>query len=807
MNPPCTHSPADAPRRALTTSCLTALLVISLSTLPLTAAKPPSQDKNAATRAALEIRPDESRTTVRRGDSRIDLATGAPTTLYRVGHRVSPGTPEAMAREYLGAAASRLQLDSLAASDLVVRLDRDHGAGSTVRFEQRIDGVPVYDSEVAVTINRSSEVTYVTSTYRPRLSRVDTRPDFGSRRAERIALEHLRVDGALAHRSSRLVIYPGRAATRLAWEVRMVPESTPVGDWEVLVDAHSGALIKVVDRAFYVDGNGNIFDPDPLSSAGASYGDPGYSDGGDADTPELDSQLKNVVLRDLTLDGGNYQLVGPYAAISDAESPKLGLFEQPSSTFDFTRNQAGFEAVNTYYHVDNIMRYINETLGVSVMPYQYSGGVRFDPHGLNGSDNSHYVTSTGLIAFGEGGVDDAEDADVVIHELGHGLHDWLTGGGLSQVNGLSEGSGDYIAQSYSRSLGQWGPADPEYQWFFSWDGHNEFWGGRTTGYGGVYPGDLTGSIHTDGQIWSTCLMKIWDQIGRQQTDRAFLVGLGMTGSSTNQEDAAQAVLQAAVDLGYPASEISIMESTFQGCGYNVAAPCAAICGNGVLDCGEVCDGGDLGGALCGDLGCTGGGILACNNTCDGFDTSSCLSCPICDDDGVCEAGEDCQGCPSDCASGEVTGAVCGNGICEAGGGESCVSCPQDCNGVQGGKPANRFCCGDGSGSNPVGCGDARCSSGGFACSDDVPVPGTFCCGLFGCETGEGCGNCGLDCATGFEICSDGSDNDCDGATDCADSDCNADPACAGGTCGNLGDACSVDGDCCSNNCKGNGRCK
>ena len=32
--------------------------------------------------------------------------------------------------------------------------------------------------------------------------------------------------------------------------------------------------------------------------------------------------------------------------------------------------------------------------------------------------------------FGQGGVDDAEDMDVILHELGHGLHDWITNGNL-----------------------------------------------------------------------------------------------------------------------------------------------------------------------------------------------------------------------------------------------------------------------------------------------------------------------------------------------------------------------------------------
>ncbi|MGD8397050.1 MAG: FlgD immunoglobulin-like domain containing protein, partial [Candidatus Eiseniibacteriota bacterium] len=230
------------------------------------------------------------------------------------------------------------------------------------------------------------------------------------------------------------------------------------------------------------------------------------------------------------------------------------------------------EAALCYYHIDHTMRWLNLDLGLVIEPFQYSGGARFDPHGLNGADNSHYIGSTGRMAFGEGGVDDSEDADVVIHELGHALHDWVTGGSLSQVDGLSEGTGDFAAASYSRSLGQWTPSDPQYQWVFSWDGHNPFWSGRVTNYGAHYPDGLTGSIHTDGQIWSTCLMRIWDQIGREKTDQSCWAGLGMTGSGSSQNDAANAMLQAAIAYGYSQSDISAIVAEFQQTGYTVGAP-------------------------------------------------------------------------------------------------------------------------------------------------------------------------------------------------------------------------------------------
>jgi hypothetical protein len=114
---------------------------------------------------------------------------------------------------------------------------------------------------------------------------------------------------------------------------------------------------------------------------------------------------------------------------------------------------------------------------------------------------------------------------------------------------------------------------------------------------------------------------------------------------------------------------------------------------------------------------------------------------VCDDDGVCESGEDCDNCPNDCIAGD--GPVCGNGICEAGAGEDCLSCALDCNGRQKGKPSSRFCCGDGAGTGPLSCGDNRCSSGGWFCSDAPVAP--FCCGDGSCDGLEDPLICSLDC--------------------------------------------------------------
>lgn len=513
-------------------------------------------------------------------------------------------TPDQIAREWINENKANLKI--AIDDNLMLRASRTSLSGHTLRYQQTINNIPVYDTELTIHVSKKNKVSHVADNYDINVSKINTTPAVFKTSALDIAKRYIDAKGYFSREESKLYVYNKMGSTKLVY-VNKIRATTPIGYWEVIVDAQTGEVLnsqnidiehnfKFINKknttlyskedhknivkghqnqkkneavSFLVEGSGMIFDPDPLSATGQTYGG-NYADNNDATNAQLDAARTSVVLKDITLTNGVYRLKGPYVEIADLQAPSKGLFTQTNSNFNFNRSEDGFEAVNCYYHLDKSLRYINETLGIDLVSLFNNGVLEYDPSSFNGADNSSY--GGGQLNFGEGGVDDAEDADVILHELGHGLHDWITNGSLSQVEALSEGCGDYWAQSYKRSLRQWQSTDASYHFVFGWDGHNQFWGGRSTNYSAQYPNDLiTGFNHNNGQIWATSLMRIFDIIGREKTDKAFLEGLGMTNSATNQENAAIAVRQAAIDMGYSCTDVDVFTTEFTATGYTMPA--------------------------------------------------------------------------------------------------------------------------------------------------------------------------------------------------------------------------------------------
>ena len=551
------------------------MLALALTTTPLIAFPKMANPVDSSGKARL-ARAEAPMVQLDKADrqDRTDGVTVMSTTNDFVG---LPGEPAATARAFISARATQLSLSRAQIAQLMKVAQRDETEFSVVRFEQAIDGVPVHGSDIAVTVAADGRVLYLASRILPHVGAVATKRWAVDREQ---ALDRARAYlGAtlLEAIAVRQVAFADNRGTRGAWEMKVVAYDHALArEWALLIDGDHGEVLRAEDRTLNARARGFVFHPDPLSPSRSTYGAEGLTDNSDRDSAQL-AQAQVPAVFPVTTDNGQYRLAGPYAVCTDFEAPHDSACpDGRTPMLYFNRTHPSFEAVNAYYHLTNYLDYVTRKLGIRATPYQYAGGVQFDPHGLSGEDNSHYIPGNGRIAFGQGGVDDAEDADVIIHELGHGLHDWLTHGRLSNVEGLSEGLGDYLAAGYSRDMNQWQPGDAQYHWVMNWDGHNEYWRGRATNWhlGRTYPTDVwRTSIHDAGQYWASCNLVARDAIGGVAMDRAVLKGIAMTHAFSNQRAAAQAVVSAAVAMRYPQAHIdAIVHAYNTTCTYNVTVP-------------------------------------------------------------------------------------------------------------------------------------------------------------------------------------------------------------------------------------------
>ncbi|MGZ5242994.1 MAG: T9SS type A sorting domain-containing protein, partial [Bacteroidia bacterium] len=258
----------------------------------------------------------------------------------------------------------------------------------------------------------------------------------------------------------------------------------------------------------------NVFFPDPLTSARKPYGAP-FVNADDSAIFALDYERVPMQFP-VSFENDTFFLLNKYIQMEDFSAPKTQPVYSKTPFFNYSRQHTSFEEVNIMFHVYNYRQHIKkigfDTLG--------KFRIKADAHGLDGSDNSQFdfFQNDLKLVFGDGGIDDAEDADVIVHEYSHFLS-YAAGGDNAYGSdrlAIEEGMGDYFACSYSKNISNY-----NWQKVYSWDG-NDTWDGRSCVTSKNYKNDLSGNKYRDGEIWVGTLMEIQDEIGRDQTDALML---------------------------------------------------------------------------------------------------------------------------------------------------------------------------------------------------------------------------------------------------------------------------------------------
>jgi hypothetical protein len=300
-------------------------------------------------------------------------------------------------------------------------------------------------------------------------------------------------------------------------------------------------------------GSGRVFFPNPV----ASLGDQTLTDQKDADYAALAPAYRIVTLTNL--DGSGF-LVGDWANVtSETGNPAFS----ETNDFLYGRSDDRFEQVMAYFWATEAQKYIQRLGfgGTRRAVNKESQDLRINQWGV---DNSFSWDKKDLLRFGKGGVDDAEDAEVVLHEYGHAIHDsQVAGFGVgSEAGAIGEGFGDYWAVTVADVVAP--TADPAC--VADWDAvsytstvpHCL----RRVDTDLQYPEDLNGGVHHDGQIWSRALWDIRQSVGNVRADTVILEAQFDFAPDTTMPAAASATVAAASRL-YGASVANRVRAAFE----------------------------------------------------------------------------------------------------------------------------------------------------------------------------------------------------------------------------------------------------
>ena len=241
--------------------------------------------------------------------------------------------------------------------------------------------------------------------------------------------------------SPRLVVLPHPGdRPELVWSA---VTRTSAGVFAVYLDTRSGAVVRRTPIARFAEepppvritGRGRVFDPNPVVARQR----PLLKDLDDRTTEQLRAAYKRVDLPRLTRGAG---LAGRWVRIMNDDRAV-----RDNNVYLFSRTDNRFEQVVSYHALDSAQAYLHE-IGFTDVNASAQKVFTNDFRG----DNSFYDPMSDSMHMGSGGVDDAEDVEVLWHEYGHAIQDDQVPmfGGSLQAGAIGEGFGDYLAVTLSQ---------------------------------------------------------------------------------------------------------------------------------------------------------------------------------------------------------------------------------------------------------------------------------------------------------------------------------------------------------------------
>jgi Zn-dependent metalloprotease len=477
--------------------------------------------------------------------------TGTPKSIVGKLSPPTRGATESSARSFLVENARLFKMRS-DTDDLDLARSSESPLGRHFIFEQHYRGVLVYGAQVGIHFNRDGEIVTVNNTYQPEIALESVKPTISRLNAIARALAAVR-QNPVSRADAGLMVVSFNNSFRLSWRIVI---STDGPTWEIFVDAQNGQFLSDLrDINRYANGFGQVF----IVNAVVATRDNTLRDNLDAASAVPFSAYTTVILERLL---GNGFLDGMFASSSATKKRASNA----ANNFIFDRSQDGFSETMGYYYIDFAERYI-QSLGFTNVNNRQQV---FAVNRLK-IDNSFYSPNSKEISLGLGGVDDAEDAEVILHEYGHSIQDnQVPGFGTTlEAGAMGEGFGDYWAASVGAQfsggfqdlcLADWDAT--------SYSSSNPPCLRRLDGTK-HYPEDVDGEVHDDGEIWSAALWEIRGSLGATDSDRVIIAAHFLLAPSASFNQGANALVTAALSLGFKNHQVNVIRNILRNRGFTV----------------------------------------------------------------------------------------------------------------------------------------------------------------------------------------------------------------------------------------------
>ncbi len=453
------------------------------------------------------------------------------------------GTPRKIAQDFLHENKDVLKI-SAPLSDLRYERTVESLAGFTVLFQQYYENMPINGAWVAVHIDKKNRIFMVKNDTVP-MERIEEAfprripADTLDEAVETVIADTISEYGELDSDLFREeMIYAKQGHIRAVWKVKFSTKYPRKGSWILFFDRNTGSLLEERDMLWKVHGKGKVFKPNPVVTLNRDdlldY----------ADTNDV---ILSKKLQDRCSEGSRSERVPGGTVCRHRKYGESCI----SPCFDFKcRDDDRFEEVMAYYHIDSVQRYI-QSLGFRNGTSILAHPVKVNAHG-SPEDQSWFDPTTGKkdITYGSGGVDDGEDAEIIIHEYGHALMDAIIPGfGQSgEAEAIGEGFSDYLAGSF---FAKYKKSDRKIK-LAEWDAKGYSGRGeeclRRLDSRKHYPEEMTGECHEDGEIWSACLWEVRTLLGIKKADTIIIESIFYLNQYSGFKDGALAVIQAEKNL-------------------------------------------------------------------------------------------------------------------------------------------------------------------------------------------------------------------------------------------------------------------